>query len=155
MKSLIDFKNLYTEPALKSSLIYHRLSRFVKFSMWLAYLVYFIFFGFSAVFIFCWRSDLFWARLFYFENAFTTTQIKKKTKFSSYIRKFRMELVAKSYMRKGFLIYEDMRKYLTIYEEAVSHIWLSNRSRMNFLICEKNLGAVTKRSITWRKRLIT
>jgi len=28
--------------------------------------------------------------------------------------------VAKSYMRKGFPIYEDMRKYLTIYEEAVS-----------------------------------
>jgi hypothetical protein len=24
--------------------------------------------------------------------------------------------------RKGFLIYEEMRKYLTIYEEAVSHI---------------------------------
>jgi hypothetical protein len=33
-----------------------------------------------------------------------------------------MGVVAKSYMRKGFLIYEDMRKYLTIYEEAVSHI---------------------------------
>ncbi len=30
--------------------------------------------------------------------------------------------VAKSYMRKGFLIYEEMRKYLIIYEEAVSHI---------------------------------
>ncbi len=30
--------------------------------------------------------------------------------------------VAKSYMRKVFLIYEEMRKYFTIYEEAVSHI---------------------------------
>ena len=29
--------------------------------------------------------------------------------------------VAKSYMRKGFLIYEEMRKYFPIYEEAVSH----------------------------------
>jgi hypothetical protein len=29
---------------------------------------------------------------------------------------------AKSYMMKGFLIYVEMRKYLTIYEEAVSHI---------------------------------
>ncbi len=29
---------------------------------------------------------------------------------------------ARSYMRKGFLIYEEMGKYLTIYEEAVSHI---------------------------------
>ncbi len=45
------------------------------------------------------------------------TLIKKKIEFSSHIRKFRM-----SYMRKGFLIYEEMRKYLTIYEEAVSHI---------------------------------
>jgi hypothetical protein len=30
--------------------------------------------------------------------------------------------VAKSYMRKGFLIYDEMRKYLVIYEEAVIHI---------------------------------
>jgi hypothetical protein len=29
--------------------------------------------------------------------------------------------VAKLYMRKGFLIYEEMHKYFTIYEEAVSH----------------------------------
>jgi hypothetical protein len=30
--------------------------------------------------------------------------------------------VAKSYMRKDFLIDEEMRKYFPIYEEAVSHI---------------------------------
>jgi hypothetical protein len=30
--------------------------------------------------------------------------------------------VAKSYMRKVFLIYEEMRKYFPIYEEAVSHV---------------------------------
>jgi hypothetical protein len=29
---------------------------------------------------------------------------------------------AKSYMRKGFLIYEEISKCFTIYEEAVSHI---------------------------------
>ncbi len=34
--------------------------------------------------------------------------------------KFRWD--AKSYMRKGFLIYEEMRKYLTIYDEAISLI---------------------------------
>jgi hypothetical protein len=48
-----------------------------------------------------------------------------------------MGSVAKSYcikMRKGFLIYEEMRKYLTIYEEAVSHIRLCNRSLLNFHI---------------------
>ncbi len=28
----------------------------------------------------------------------------------------------KSYMKKVFLIYEEMRKYFPIYEEAVSHI---------------------------------
>jgi hypothetical protein len=33
-----------------------------------------------------------------------------------------MGAVAKSYMRKGFLIYEEMRKYLAIHEKAVSHI---------------------------------
>ena len=30
-----------------------------------------------------------------------------------------MGSVAMSYMRKGFLIYEEMRKYLTIYKEPV------------------------------------
>jgi hypothetical protein len=30
--------------------------------------------------------------------------------------------VAKSYMRKGFLIYGEMNKYFPIYEEGVSHI---------------------------------
>jgi hypothetical protein len=38
--------------------------------------------------------------------------IKKKIKFSSYIRKFTVA-VTKSKMRKGFLIYEKMRKYLS------------------------------------------
>ncbi len=40
-------------------------------------------------------------------------------------------------MRKGFLIYEVMRKYLVTYEEAVSHITMCNCSLMNFLIYEK------------------
>jgi hypothetical protein len=30
--------------------------------------------------------------------------------------------VAKSFIRKGFLIYQEMCKYFPIYEEAVSHI---------------------------------
>jgi hypothetical protein len=33
-----------------------------------------------------------------------------------------MGAVAKSYRRKGFLIYEEMSKYLVIYEGAVSLI---------------------------------
>jgi hypothetical protein len=32
------------------------------------------------------------------------------------------EIQVGGYMRKGFLIYEERRKHLTIYEEAVSHI---------------------------------
>jgi hypothetical protein len=50
--------------------------------------------------------------------------IKKKIKFSSYIRKFRIE---QSYMRKGFLIYEEManilpymRRSLVIYDFATA-----------------------------------
>jgi hypothetical protein len=64
------------------------------------------------------------------------TLIKKKTKFFSCIRKFRWDRLQSHTvycMRKGFLIYEEMRKYLTIYEEAVSHTCLWNRSLLNFL----------------------
>ncbi len=43
-------------------------------------------------------------------------------------------------MRKSFLIYVEMRKYLTIYEEPVSHIWLCNCSILNFLIYEENFS---------------
>ncbi len=46
--------------------------------------------------------------------------IKKKIKFSIY-KKIQTGAVA-IYMRKGFLIYEEMHKYLVIFEEAVSHI---------------------------------
>jgi hypothetical protein len=35
-----------------------------------------------------------------------------------------MGSVEKSYMRRCFQIYEEMRKYLNIYEEAVSHLTL-------------------------------
>jgi hypothetical protein len=37
-------------------------------------------------------------------------------------KEIQMGAVAKLYLRKGFLIYEELRKYLNIYEEAVSHI---------------------------------
>jgi hypothetical protein len=33
-----------------------------------------------------------------------------------------MGLGAKLYMRKSFLMYEEIRKFFTLYEEAVSHI---------------------------------
>jgi hypothetical protein len=37
-------------------------------------------------------------------------------------KKIQMGVVAKSYIRKGFLVYEEIRKYLVIYEEVISHI---------------------------------
>ncbi len=37
-----------------------------------------------------------------------------------HIKELQNGAVAKSW--KGFLVYEEMHKYLTIYEEAVSHI---------------------------------
>jgi hypothetical protein len=47
---------------------------------------------------------------------------KKEYKIFLIYREVQSGAVAKSYMRKGFLIYEEMRKYFPIYEEAVSHI---------------------------------
>ncbi len=75
----------------------------------------------------------------YYREACRASLIKKKIKFFFIYYEIQMEAVAKSYMRKGFLIYEEMRKYLVIFEEAVSHIRLYNRSRLNFFIYEENL----------------
>ncbi len=51
------------------------------------------------------------------------TLIKRKSNFPHIYREIQSGAVAKSYMRKGFLIYEEMRKYFPIYdEEAVSQI---------------------------------
>ncbi len=46
---------------------------------------------------------------------------KKENQLFLY-KKIQNGAVEKSFMRKGFLIYEEMRKYLAIYEEAISHI---------------------------------
>ncbi len=47
---------------------------------------------------------------------------KKENLFFFIYKEILSGAVAKSYMRKGFLIYEIMRKYFPIDEEAVSHI---------------------------------
>ncbi len=59
-----------------------------------------------------------------------------KNKFLIY-KEILSGVVAMSFMRKSFLINEEMRKYLVIYEEAVSHIWLCNHSLLDFLIYEE------------------
>ncbi len=50
---------------------------------------------------------------------------KKENQIFLIYKEIRNGAVAKSYMRKGFLIYEEMRKYLTIYEEAVRHTYMT------------------------------
>jgi hypothetical protein len=50
------------------------------------------------------------------------TLIKKENRIFLIYKDIQMAAVDKSYMRKGFLIYEEMRKYLVINEEAASHI---------------------------------
>ncbi len=47
---------------------------------------------------------------------------KKEKKIFLIYKEIQNGAVAKSYMRKGFLIYEERSKYLTIYEETVSYI---------------------------------
>jgi hypothetical protein len=47
---------------------------------------------------------------------------KKEKKIFLIYKEIQSGAVAKSYMRKGFLIYEEMRKYFPICEEAVSNI---------------------------------
>jgi hypothetical protein len=47
---------------------------------------------------------------------------KKENKIFLIFKEIQMGAVEKSYMRKGFLIYEEMRKYLVKYEEA---FWIS------------------------------
>ncbi len=47
---------------------------------------------------------------------------KKEDEIFLIYKKIQMGSVSKSYMRKGLLIYEEMRKYLTKNEETISHI---------------------------------
>ncbi len=48
--------------------------------------------------------------------------VKKENQIFLMYKEIRIGAVAKLYMRKGFLIYEEVRKYFPIYEEAVSHL---------------------------------
>jgi hypothetical protein len=47
---------------------------------------------------------------------------KKENQFFPIYMEIQSGAVAKSYMRKGFSIYEEMGKYFPIYKEAVSYI---------------------------------
>ncbi len=62
--------------------------------------------------------------------------VKKEKNFLLINKEIQKGSGEKSYMRKGFLIYEEMRKYFVLNEEAVSHKWLCTRSLPNFLMYE-------------------
>jgi hypothetical protein len=47
---------------------------------------------------------------------------KKEKKICLVCREIQCGAVARSCMRKDFLIYEEMRKYFPMYEEAVRHV---------------------------------
>ncbi len=79
---------------------------------------------------------------------FTLHTDKKENEIFLINKEIQMESVAKSYMGKGFLIYEETRKYLTI-EEAVTHIWLCNRSLQNFPIYVKKIDFFYQCRYTW------
>ncbi len=54
---------------------------------------------------------------------FTSNADKKENKIFLVFKEIQAGVVAKSYKRNGFLIYEEMHKYLVIFEEAASHTW--------------------------------
>jgi hypothetical protein len=47
---------------------------------------------------------------------------KKENQIFLIYKEIQSRAVAKSYMRKRFLIFEELRKYFPIYEKAVSHV---------------------------------
>ena len=52
------------------------------------------------------------------------TLIKKKINFFPIYKEIQSGAVAKSYMRKGFPIYEEMGKYFLIYKEVILYMTL-------------------------------
>jgi hypothetical protein len=51
---------------------------------------------------------------------YTVYNDKKENQIFLIYKEIQRGAVAQSYMRKGFLIYGEMRKYFPIYDEAVS-----------------------------------
>jgi hypothetical protein len=64
---------------------------------------------------------------------------KKEKKIFLIYKEIKMGVVTKSYKRKGFLIYEEMRKYLVIYREALSIYDFATPNLRVFYIYEENL----------------
>jgi hypothetical protein len=73
---------------------------------------------------------------------------KKENKIFLIYKEIQSGTVPKLYMRKGFLICEEMRKYFPIYGEAVR---LCNCSILNFPIYEENLSFFFVSGTVWLK----
>ncbi len=56
---------------------------------------------------------------------YVVTLIKKENQIFLIYKEIQSGAVAKSYMRKGFLIYGEMLKYFLIYEEKLDFLFLS------------------------------
>jgi hypothetical protein len=65
-------------------------------------------------------QNLIYRQLLNFLGKYRLCTDKKEKEIFLIYKEIQMGAVAKSYMRKGFLIYEEMRKYLN--EEAVSQL---------------------------------
>jgi hypothetical protein len=74
------------------------------------------------MYIYC-RTKLDYGTFFSFLSVhrMVSTTIKKKIKFSSYIRKFRLEQL-QSHMTNGLLIYGEIFAHFLKYEEALPHV---------------------------------
>jgi hypothetical protein len=65
---------------------------------------------------------------------------KKENEHFLIHKEVQMESVAKSYMRKGFLIYEEMRKYLTILRRpSIIYDFTTDPSDFPYILYEENL----------------
>ncbi len=60
--------------------------------------------------------------ILYVQCSLKSTLIKKENEIFRIYKEIHTGSVAKSYMRKGSIIYEEVRKYLAIYKKAISHI---------------------------------
>jgi hypothetical protein len=56
---------------------------------------------------------------YYTDISYKGTLIKKENKIFLIYKEIQSGAVAKSYMRKGFLIYEEMRKYFPIFRRPL------------------------------------
>jgi hypothetical protein len=66
--------------------------------------------------------------LFYCPVSKTTFNLctdKKENQIFLIYKEIQSGAVTQTFMRKSFLIYEEIRKYSPIYEEAVSHIYFA------------------------------